>query len=56
MIPGPREDLSDDGSFLYAIDAEKGRIVGWSVGSMGELSSIGSWEGLPVTVAGLAAS
>ncbi len=55
--PGLRdEDLSDDGSFLYAIDADEGRIVGWSVGSMGELSSIGSWEGLPVTVAGLAAS
>ena len=55
--PGLRdEDLSDDGSFLYAIDADNGRIVGWSVGPMGELSSIGSWEGLPVTVAGLAAS
>jgi 6-phosphogluconolactonase len=55
--PGLRdEDLTTDGRFLYAIDADAGRIVGWSVGSMGELSSIGSWEGLPETVAGLAAS
>jgi 6-phosphogluconolactonase len=50
------EDLTTDGRFLYAIDADAGRVVGWSVGSMGELSPIGSWEGLPETVAGLAAS
>ena len=50
------EDLSGDGRFLYAIDADSQRIFGWGVGDGGELSPIGSWEGLPATVAGLAAS
>ena len=55
--PGLRdEDLAGDGRFLYAIDADQGEIVGWRVGSMGELTPIGSWGGLPTTVAGLAAS
>jgi 6-phosphogluconolactonase len=50
------ETLSDDGRFLYAIDADSQRIFGWTVGSGGSLSPIGSWGGLPDTVAGLAAS
>jgi 6-phosphogluconolactonase len=55
--PGLRdEDLSSDGRFLYAIDADGGRIYGWSVGAEGSLEPVGSWEGLPATVAGLAAS
>ena len=29
------EDLSSDGRFLYAIDADGGRIYGWSVGAAG---------------------
>jgi 6-phosphogluconolactonase len=54
--PGFRdEDLSDDGAFLYAIDADQGRIVGWSVDEAGRLSTLGSWDGVPTTVAGLAA-
>jgi 6-phosphogluconolactonase len=54
--PGLRdEDLSRDGRFLYAIDADAGRIFGWSVES-GTLSPIGSWDGISATVAGLAAS
>jgi len=54
--PGLRdEDLSADGRYLYAIDADQGRIIGWSVGEGGSLSSIGSWGGLPPTVAGPAA-
>ena len=54
--PGLRdEDLSDDGAFLYAIDADQGRIVGWSVDAAGHLSMLGSWGGVPTTVAGLAA-
>jgi len=54
--PGLRdEDLSDDGKFLYAIDADQGRIVGWSVDADGHLSMLGSWDGVPTTVAGLAA-
>jgi 6-phosphogluconolactonase len=55
--PGLRdEDLSGDGHFLFAIDADGGRIYGWSVGADGALEPVGSWEGVPETVAGLAAS
>lgn len=50
------EDLSRDGRFLYAIDADHRRVLGWAVGEGGSLSPVGSWEGLPATVAGLAAS
>ena len=50
------EDLSADGRFLYAIDADSRRIFGWSVGGDGSLASVGSWAGLPATVAGLAAA
>jgi 6-phosphogluconolactonase (cycloisomerase 2 family) len=54
--PGLRdEDLSDDGRFLYAIDADQGQVVGWSVDGSGNLSAIGSWGGHPTTIAGLAA-
>jgi 6-phosphogluconolactonase (cycloisomerase 2 family) len=54
--PGLRdEDLTSDGQFLYAIDSNAGRIFGWSVQG-GQLSPLGSWEGIPGTVAGLAAS
>ena len=50
------EDLSGDGRFLYAIDADSRRVFGWAVGEDASLAPIGSWEGLPATVAGLAAS
>jgi 6-phosphogluconolactonase (cycloisomerase 2 family) len=54
--PGLRdEDLSGDGKFLYAIDADGGRIFGWRV-EYGTLEPVGDWNGLPETVAGLAAS
>ncbi len=54
--PGLRdEDLTADGRFLYAIDADSGSIFGWEVGDAGSLSPIGSWAGLPLTVAGVAA-
>jgi 6-phosphogluconolactonase len=49
------EDLSADGRFLYAIDADSRRIFGWRIGDGGALAPVGSWEGLPETVAGLAA-
>jgi 6-phosphogluconolactonase len=49
------EDLSRDGRFLYAVDADAGRIFGWSV-EAGQLAPLGSWDGLPPTVAGVAAS
>jgi 6-phosphogluconolactonase (cycloisomerase 2 family) len=50
------EGLTGDGRFLYAIDADSRRIFGWAVGDGGTLSPVGSWEGVPGTVAGLAAS
>ena len=55
--PGLRDEaLSSDGGFLYAIDADAGRIFGWAVREDGELDPVGSWSGVPPTVAGLAAS
>jgi 6-phosphogluconolactonase len=54
--PGLRDEgLSGDGRFLYALDAEGGRIFAWRVED-GALEPVGSWNGLPATVAGLAAS
>jgi 6-phosphogluconolactonase len=50
------EGLSADGRFLYAVDADGRRVFGWAVESNGALSPLGSWTGLPPTVAGLAAS
>jgi 6-phosphogluconolactonase len=56
-MPGLRdEDITSDGRFIYAIDADGGRIYGWSVEAEGALEPVGSWEGVPETVAGLAAS
>jgi 6-phosphogluconolactonase len=54
--PGLRDEaLTLDGRFLYAIDADAGSIVGWSVDEEGLLAPIGSWGGLPTTIAGRAA-
>jgi 6-phosphogluconolactonase len=50
------EDLSGDGKYLYAVDADSQRVFGWSVDSGGRLQPVGSWAGLPATAAGLAAS
>jgi 6-phosphogluconolactonase len=50
------EDLSSDGRFLYAIDADGGHVYGWLVNAEGSLEQVGSWDGVPATVAGLAAS
>jgi 6-phosphogluconolactonase len=55
--PGLRdEDLSGDGRFLYALNADSRRIFGWAVGTDGTLSPVGAWDGLPASVAGLAAT
>jgi 6-phosphogluconolactonase len=55
--PGLRDEgLSRDGRFLYAVDADSQRVFGWAVGADGSLSPVGSWDGLPATAAGLAAS
>lgn len=55
--PGLRDEgLTADGGYLYAVDADAGAVFGWSVGADGMLAPVGSWDGLPLTVAGLAAS
>jgi len=50
------EAITRDGQFLYAIDADAQRVFGWTVGADGGLEPIGEFEGVPATVAGLAAS
>jgi 6-phosphogluconolactonase len=55
--PGIRDEaLSRDGRFLYAIDADAQRVFGWRVADDGRLELVGEFEGVPATVAGLAAS
>src|SRR5438128_1245255 len=55
--PGIRDEaLTADGSYLYAIDADAQRVHGWSVADDGRLQPVGAFEGVPATVAGLAAS
>jgi 6-phosphogluconolactonase (cycloisomerase 2 family) len=50
------EAITRDGNYLYAIDTDAQRVFGWTVSGDGELASIGEFEGVPDTVAGLAAS
>lgn len=50
------EAISSDGRFLYALDADAQKVHGWSVGADGRLTEIGVFDGVPPTVAGLAAS
>jgi 6-phosphogluconolactonase len=55
--PGVRDEaLSADGRFLYALDADAQKVHGWAVGADGRLAEIGAIDGLPETVAGLAAT
>ena len=49
------EAISRDGRYLYAIDADAQKVFGWSVGQDGGLTAVGAFEGVPETVAGLAA-
>ena len=49
------EAITRDGRYLYAIDTDAQRLFGWRVSDSGELASIGAFEGVPDTVAGLAA-
>jgi 6-phosphogluconolactonase len=50
------EAISRDGRYLYAIDADAQRVFGWTLGDDGRLAPVGEFEGVPATVAGLAAS
>ena len=55
--PGVRDEaLSADGRFLYALDADAQKVHGWAVGADGRLAELGAVDGLPETVAGLAAT
>src|SRR5262249_22677341 len=55
--PGVRDEaISTDGRFLYALDADTQKVHGWRIGADGRLSEVGAADGLPSTVAGLAAS
>jgi len=50
------EAISRDGHYLYAIDADAQKVLGWAVGEDGRLESVGEFEGVPSTVAVMAAS
>jgi 6-phosphogluconolactonase len=50
------EAITSDGRFLYAIDADAQRVFGWTIDGEGKLEPVGEFEGVPPTVAGLAAS
>jgi 6-phosphogluconolactonase (cycloisomerase 2 family) len=55
--PGVRDEaISEDGRFLYALDADTQMVHGWRIDADGHLSEVGAADGLPSTVAGLAAS
>jgi hypothetical protein len=42
--------------YLYAIDPDVQKVFGWIVAADGEPEAIGAFDGVPSTVAGLAAS
>ena len=48
--------LTRDGRFLYVIDVASQKVHGWEVAADGDLDPVGAFDGLPPTVAGLAAS
>jgi hypothetical protein len=48
-------ERGDDGR-LVAIDADARKVFGWTLRSDGELVPVGAFDGVPDTVAGLAAS
>jgi hypothetical protein len=44
------------GRYLYAIDPDAQKLYVWAVGKDGQLTPVGTFGGMPDTVAGLAAS
>jgi 6-phosphogluconolactonase len=55
-VKGVRDEaLTADGRYLYALDADAGKIFGFRVEADGRLSPVGEAAGMPATVAGLAA-
>ena len=57
-LDSSRDDdtASSDGRYLYALDADAQKVFGWSVIAGGKLEPLREADGLPETVAGLAAS
>ena len=52
--PGLRDlAVTPEGRYLYAVDADAGAIYGWAIGTGGTLTPVGSWDELPLTIAGL---
>jgi len=49
------EALSSDGRFLYTLDADARKVFAFAVRDDGRLDPVGDFDGLPATVAGLAA-
>jgi 6-phosphogluconolactonase len=47
---------SDDGRFLYALDADACRVFAWRIEDDGALTALDQADGLPTTAAGLAVS
>jgi hypothetical protein len=50
------EIMTRDGRYLSALDADAQRVHGWRIGDGGRLVALGAFEGVPGTVARLAAS
>jgi 6-phosphogluconolactonase len=50
------EAITADGRFLYVLDADAQRVHGWQIEADGRLAEVDSADGLPMTVAGLAAT
>lgn len=49
------ENFTPDGRFLYAIDVNAQKVFGWRINNLtGALIPVGSFPGLPATVAGIA--
>ena len=48
--------ITRDGWYLHAIDADARKVCGWTLRRDGELVAVGSFDDVPDTVAGLAAS
>jgi 6-phosphogluconolactonase len=50
------EAITGDGRYLYAIDPDAQKVYGWAIAGDGKLEPIGDFDGVPPTMAGLAAS
>ena len=56
FVPDALLALPGRGRYLYAIHPDAQKLFGWAVGHDGQLTPVGEFDGVPDTVAGLAAS